>query len=55
MLIKKNMGILAIVSLLFATVVIYGNPIMSAAAIKDKGGLKGTSDVPNKKAAQLLQ
>jgi hypothetical protein len=32
MLIKKNMGIFAIVVLLVATVVIYANPIQSAAA-----------------------
>jgi hypothetical protein len=42
MLIKKNMGIFAIVVLLVATVVIYANPIQSAAAqpsAVQKGGI----------------
>jgi hypothetical protein len=41
MLIKKNMGMFAILALLFATVVIYGNPIQSGAAIKESGGIRG--------------
>jgi hypothetical protein len=39
MFIKKNMCIPTIMALLFATVVIYGNPIQSAAI--QKGGIKG--------------
>ena len=39
MLIKKNLGMLMTMALLFATVVIYGNPIMSAAI--QNGGIKG--------------
>jgi len=44
MFFKKNMGMFAIVALLFATVVIYGNPMQSAAAqpaAVQKGGIKG--------------
>jgi hypothetical protein len=40
MLIKKNMAISPLVALLFVTVVIYGIPIQSAAAV-ESGGIRG--------------
>jgi hypothetical protein len=44
MLINKNLGMFTIVALLFATVVIFRNPIQSAAAISvEKGGIKGAN------------
>jgi hypothetical protein len=48
MLIKKNLGMFVIVGILFATIVIYGNPLQSAAI--QKGGIKG---VPSERAAPI--
>jgi hypothetical protein len=39
MFFKKNMGMFGIVALLFTTIIIYGNPIQSAAV--QKGGIRG--------------